>query len=155
MSAPDLLRWSEALSGIEPTPLAFDESGLARLDGWRDEFDHGEPIFDRQTVNGVVVLHIKAQGGRCHASWRTMIYLKPGRYRFEGRVRTEGLTGGAGLRISGDNRNMRISGQNPWRNLQHDFTVLDGSGDVELVCEFDAINGEAWYDLESLRVRKF
>jgi len=149
-----VIRVGDALSGIEPTPLPFDDSGLARLDGWRTEFDHGEPVFDRPSDNSLATLHIKVGGGRCRASWRTMIYLKPGRYRFEGQVRTDGLSGGAGLRISGDTRNMRLSGQNPWRNLRHEFTVEEGSGDVELVCEFDALAGEAWYDLESLRVRK-
>jgi len=147
-------RVGEALSGIEPTPLFFDETGLARLEGWRTEFDHGEPIFDRPIENSLATLHIKASGGRCRASWRTMIYLKAGLYRFEGQVRTDGLSGGAGLRISGDTRNMRLSGQNPWRGLQHDFAMEEAGGDIELVCEFDALAGEAWYDLESLHVRK-
>jgi hypothetical protein len=150
-----VVRVGDALSGIEPTPPPFDAAGLARVTDWRDEFDHGEPVFDRPAENGQSLLHIKAQSGRCRASWRSMIYLKPGRYRFEGRVRTEGVAGGAGLRISGSTRNIRISGQNPWRSLQHDFLVEEGSGDIELVCEFDALNGEAWYDLESLRVRRF
>jgi len=147
-------RVGEALSGIEPSPLPFDASGLARLDGWRTEFDHGEPVFDRPIENGLTLLHIKASGGRCRASWRTMVYLKPGRYRFEGRLRTEGVTGGTGLRISGDTRNMRLSGQNSWRGLQHEFRVEEGAGDVELVCEFDARAGESWFELESLCVRK-
>ena len=112
-------------------------------------------LLDRPLDAGRAVLHIKAAGGRCRASWRNMIYLKPGLYRFEGRVRTEGINGGGtGLRISGDTRNMRLAGQNPWRSLQHDFEVREGAGDVELVCEFDAREGEAWFDLDSLRVRQ-
>jgi len=71
-------------------------------------------------------------------------------------VRTAGITGGgAGLRISSDTRNMRIAGENPWRALQHDFIVEEQEGgDIELVCEFDAMQGDAWYDLGSLRVRR-
>ena len=148
-------RVGEALAGIEPASLKFDESGLARLDGWRDEFDHGEPVFDRPAEDGKALLHIKAVGGRCRASWRLMIYLKPGPYRFEGRARTEGVSGGGtGLRISGATRNMRITGQNSWRELQHEFEVQEGAGDVELVCEFDALNGEVWFEMDSLRLRK-
>ena len=85
-----------------------------------------------------------------------MVYLKAGRYRFEGQVRSAGVAGGgAGLRISGATRNMRIAGENPWRPLQHDFIVdEEEGGDIELVCEFDATQGDAWYDLMSLRVRR-
>ena len=148
-------RVGEALSGIEPVPLKFDEAGLARVEDWREEFDHGEPVLDRVTEAGKTVLHIKAAGGRCRASWRMMIYLKAGHYRFEGLVRTDGIrNGGTGLRISGDTRNMRLAGSNPWRALQHEFEVKDEGGDVELVCEFHALEGETWFDLESLRVRR-
>jgi hypothetical protein len=148
-------RIREELAGIPPTPLAFDASGLARPDGWRDEFDRGEPVLDRVTVEGRTALHIKARGSRSRASWRSMICLKPGRYRFEGLVRTEGITNGyTGLRISGDQRNLRIAGRNPWLGLQHDFVVQEEAGDVDLVCEFYAQDGEVWFDLASLRMRR-
>ena len=100
------------------------------------------------------MLHIQAWGGRCRASWRSLIYLKPGRYRFEGRVRTDGVVGGAGLRISGDPRNIRLAGQNAWQSLQHEFRVDQSGGDVDLVCECDATAGDVWFELDSLRVRK-
>src|SRR5436190_10047200 len=149
-------RVGEQLSGVPPKPLDFDRSGLARIASWREEFDRGEPVLDRASAEGQAALHIKAVGGVCRASWRSMIFLKPGRYRFEGQVRSDGITaGGAGLRISGDTRNMRIAGQNAWQPLQHDFKVEEAEGaDVELVCEFHALSGEAWYALDSLRVRK-
>jgi len=147
-------RVGEQLAGIEPIPLKFEPSGLARPGDWRDEYDHGEPVLDQVTIDGRKALHIQARGGRCRASWRTMIYLKPGQYQFEGRIRTKGITrGGAGLRISGDTRNMRMGGDSSWGDLRHVFEVKEETGDVELVCEFDAPEGEVWYDLDSLRVR--
>jgi len=147
-------RFQDALSGKGPTPLQLDAAGLAALDGWREEFDHGDPILDRPTEAGIVTLHVKAAGGRCRASWRTLICLEGGSYIFEGRVRTENVVGGAGLRISGDPRNIRLSGNNPWRNLQHEFRVEAAIGEVDLVCECDATGGEAWFDLASLHVRR-
>ena len=86
------------------------------------------------------------------------IYLKPGRYRFQGLVRTRGLVdGGAGLRISGDTRNRRIAGDAPWTPLSHDFVVEEGAGDVELVLELRTYQGggEVWFDPESLRMKRF
>ena len=149
-------RVGDQLAGIPLKPLEFDDVGLAHISEWREEFDRGEPVFERVTERGKTLLHIRAQGGRCRASWRSMIYLRPGRYRFEGEVRTTGISGGgAGLRISGDTRNMRLAGQNPWRSMQHEFMVEEQEGgDVELVCEFDAVQGDAWYELNSLRVRR-
>lgn len=153
-----IARVADQLAGIRPTPLHFDATGVARLEGWRDERDRGEPVHDRVEVDGRTALHVKAGGDKCRASWRTMVYLKPGAYRFVGRVRTEGLAttnGYADLRISGETRSLRISGTNPWVGLQHDFVVTEEPGfDVELVCELNAPEGEAWFDLESLRLRQ-
>ena len=150
-----VVRVGQQLAGAEPGPLQFDASGAARPDDWRDDFDHGEPLMDRVLQDSRRTLHILARGARTRASWRTMIYLEPGLYRFEGQMRTANISGGgAGLRISGDTRNRRLGGENPWRSMEHDFAVKDEAGDVELVCEFDAVGGEAWYDLGSLVVRR-
>lgn len=149
-------RVRDQLAGVPLKPLQFDADSLAYISEWREEFDRGEPAFSRSQDGGKTALRIQAQGGRCRSSWRSMIYLKAGRYRFEGQVRTAGISGGgAGLRISGATRNMRIAGENPWRALQHEFIVEEEEGgDIELVCEFDAVSGDAWYDLGSLRVRR-
>jgi hypothetical protein len=153
-----IARVADQLAGIQPTPLRFDEAGVARLEGWRDERDRGEPVHSRVEIDGRAALHIKAGGDKCRASWRTMAYLRPGVYRFEGRLRTAGLgttNGYSALRISGDTRSLRLSGTNPWMGLQHDFVVNEEPGtDVELVCELNAPEGEVWFDLESLRVRR-
>src|SRR5205807_5512386 len=101
-------RVRDQLAGVRLKPLDFDDAGLAFINGWREEFDRGEPVFSRLQETGKTALHIKAQGGRCRASWRSMLYLRAGRYRFEGQVRTAGVAGGgAGLRLSGATGNVR------------------------------------------------
>jgi len=151
-----IARVGEQLSGIPPQPLKFDATGIAKIQEWRDESDRGQPLFDRPTENGRTSLQIQARGGRSRASWRSMIFLPHGQYQFEGLVRSKRINGGgAGLRISGALRSTRISGNNEWLPMQHTFMVEEKEGgDVELVCEFDALEGEVWYDLSSLQVRK-
>jgi spore coat protein H len=147
-------RVADELAGRPPVPLKFDATGVARAGDWRDEYDRGAPTLSRVTREGRNTLAINANGLRCRASWRTMVYLEPGLYRFEGMVRTEGITNGyADLRISGDTRSLRVTGQTPWTTLQHDFLLEEG-GDVELVCELTAFGGEVWFDANSLRLLK-
>jgi hypothetical protein len=150
-------RVGEQMAGIEPTALAFDAAGLARLDGWREEPDIGAPHFDQVKLDGKTVLHIDGNGVECRASWRLGTYLKPGQYQFEGLVRTAKIqSGGAGLRISGATRNQRIGGDTTWRPLRHAFIVKEGEGDVEFVCELRTYQGggEVWFDAGSLQLRR-
>ncbi len=148
-------RVAEQLAGKEPPQTKFDLDGSARLTGWRDENDRGEPQMDQPEFDGRRTLHIRAAGGRSRGSWRTQVYLTRGRYRFEGRVRSEGMTGGsAGLHISGGQRNTGISGTSPWRVLSHEFEVTDAGVDVEFVCDFYGMAGEVWFDSDSFRVKR-
>lgn len=148
-------RVAEQLAGKEPPQTMFDADGSARLDGWRDESDRGEPSMDQPAFEGRKTLHIRAAGGRSRGSWRTQVYLTRGRYRFDGMARLEGITSGSiRLRISGAQQSSGIGGTSPWRMLSHEFEVTDDGVDVEFVCEFNAMSGEAWFDRESLRVRK-
>jgi len=150
-------RVGEQMAGIEPTSLAFDASGLAHLNGWREEPDIGTPKIDRVSLDGKTILHIDAKGTECRSSWRVGAYLKPGQYQFEGLVRTAGIqSGGAGLRISGAMRNQRISGDSAWQPLRHVFIVQEGEGDVEFVCELRTFQGggEAWFDAGALQLRR-
>ena len=151
-------RVAEQLAGVEVAALKFNDSGVAQASGWRDEPDIGQALFDEVNTDTKRALHIKSPGGNFRASWRTWIYLNPGRYRFEGLVRTVGIpsgSGGAGLRISGDQRNVRVD-DSTWRALHHDFVVTPETQDVELVCELRTYNGEAevWFDSGTLCVRK-
>ena len=148
-------RVTEQLGGIEPTPLKFGPAGLARLSGWRDESDRGEPLMDQIDYDGRPTLHIQAAGGRSRASWRTQIYLARARYQVEGMVSAKGVTGGsAGLRISGGQRQTGISGTTTWRGLSNEFEILDAGMDVEVVCDFYGTAGDVWFDKNSLVVRQ-
>jgi hypothetical protein len=150
-------RVAEQLTGLNPRGLQFDANGMARLTGWREEPDVGTPRFDRPLLDDKNTLHIDGNGAECRASWRLWAYLQPGRYVFEGIVRTAGLqNGGAGLRISGDTRNRRIAGDAPWQPLQHPFSIEEGEGDVEFVCELRTYQGggQAWFDAESLTLKR-
>jgi hypothetical protein len=147
------------LAGIPPVPLKFDASGVATLNTtnhWRDEPDRGEPLIDLIKLDGKDTLHIQARNERTRASWRAQVYLTRGWYRFEGMARTALLaSGSARLRISGDTRSVGISGSSTaWRPLAHVFEVEDAGMDVEFVCELTALQGEAWFDVSSLRLRK-
>ena len=148
-------RVGEQLAGIPPAPLRLGTDGTAQPEGWREEFDRGEPVMDRPEADGKATLHVQARGGRSRASWRAQVCLAQGRYRFEGLLRTEGVTGGSvGLRISGDTTNRRINGTTAWRAMAHEFEVKDPIADVEVVCEFHALQGEVWFDLNSLKLRR-
>jgi len=96
--------------------------------------------------------------GIATGSWRTFVSLSPGTYRFLGRVRVSGVTEtaapasiGAALRISGNSAAARFAGNDAWQLLEHRFTVRE-PGDVQLVCELRAAQGQAWFDLSSLQL---
>jgi hypothetical protein len=151
------------LSVPEAKPLKFDSSGIAALTLWRQQDRTGNAALDKPSVPGKPrTLHIVAGADkRCTASWRTTALLEPGHYEFEGQVRTAGVVPltdqkgeGAGLRISGSQtpRPNKLVGDSPWQKLEYDFTVPAEAREIELLCELRAVQGEAWFDLESLRV---
>jgi hypothetical protein len=145
----------EQLRGIEPSSPRFDADGTTPLTQWRDEPDRGEPVMDRPKVDGRETLHIGARNERTRASWRAQIYLKEGRYRFEGLARTALTSGSVRLRISGDTRSVGAGGNSEtWRPLQHEFTVEAPGMDVEFVCEINAMGGDVWFATDSLRMRQ-
>jgi hypothetical protein len=147
---------SNQLRGIELEPMKFDAKGFAYPKPWRDEPDRGEPLMDGVKLDGRNTLHIQPRNERTRASWRSQVYLKRGWYRFEGMARTDlPSSGSARLRISGDTRSVGISGSGTaWRPLTHAFEVQDAGMDVEFVCELNATQGEVWFDVDSLRVRR-
>ena len=56
------------------------------------------------------------------------------------------------LRVSGDKRTQQIVGDAAWTLLEHEFEVMQGGEDKELVCELRARQGEVWFDAASLRL---
>jgi len=152
---------AEQLGKPQPQPMKFDASGVAPLTGWRPKKDKGEPVLDEPKSEEKSTLHIRAEKGDVVASWRTSVLLEEGKYRLQGLARTAqviALTNvvergnGAGLRVSGDKRSQQLIGDAPWTGLDHEFEVMSGGEDKELVCELRARQGEVWFDAASLRL---
>jgi hypothetical protein len=47
-----------------------------------------------------------------------------------------------------------VIGDSDWRTIDYVFQAHEPSNEVELVCELRATQGEAWFDLGSLRLKK-
>jgi hypothetical protein len=128
------------------------------LTGWTMRVQEGKPELDEGAAGSRNnVLHICAPNGKATGSWRTRSTLGPGRYRFVGDIRVRGVnsdddgTVGARLRISGVRPVRLLSGNTDWHQFAFEFQV-DGHHQVEFVCELRAIEGDAWFDAESLQV---
>lgn len=139
------------------TPLKFDAAGVARLSRWRTSRENGNPSFSR-TDGGQATLQISASGNMDLGSWRTEAFLEEGEYQFVGKIRTQDLQfnrnitrGGVTLRTSGDRNPRMLTNAVQWTTFTYDLTV-SGLADVELVCEFRASAGRAWFDTDSLRL---
>lgn len=150
---------AQQLSGGPPEPLAVDGERSARLTGWQSHQEWGELRMEQRQADGKATLHLDANYGSGIASWRTRVLLETGRYRFEGQIKTQRVlpfqdkaASGAALRVSGGQPARHLLGDKPWQILGHDFALLDGPAEVELVCELRAGRGEAWFVLDSLRI---
>ena len=132
--------------GEMPEPLRFDK-GIARLaKGWTTK-QEGDAKLERVEEKGLRVV----ADGECQASWRCAVELAAGRYRFEGAVKTKGVTGaGAGLRISGKDPAGEWLTGTASKAVSYEFDAE--GGEVVLVAELRATKGEAVFALESLRL---
>jgi len=142
------------------TPLEFTADG-ARPQGWEVAERPAQGTIDRVECDGRAALHIAAQGDTL-ASWRAVVLLEPGHYRFTDRIRlagvqplSSGARSGARLRVGrGPWETQPITGDLPWRELATDFQVGPVLAPVELICELRARAGEVWYDLPAMRVSR-
>jgi hypothetical protein len=144
-----------------PPPAALAAAGEAiRPADWREQQEGDARLDGSAQSDGKRVLTISTRNPST-ASWRSDIKLNAGRYRFEGRVRTLGVLAlrdekgvGAGLRISGGSRTPanKLEGDTNWTGLSQEFEVPSNGSTVTLVCELRAQQGQALFDLESLRV---
>jgi len=150
---------SRELASLTPR-LNFGAAGLVKLAGWQIAIEAGEPQMDRSQDGSKTTLHINAsKGGK--AAWLTRVDLEAGKYVFLGQARSlrvvpESATGGgAGLRRAGDKpAETPLLGDSSWRPLTYEFEVAGNGGITELRCELDCKQGEAWFDTDSLRLRK-
>jgi hypothetical protein len=153
--------------------LKFNSAGIALLSGWKSRADSGKPILDETSdASGKRLLHISADNGSCVGTWFTKARLDPGRYRFRGRTKCQGVTpdpgdtkAGAGLRDSNHRFVQKLTGDSDWTDVSFDVDlkqvqsqfgfmapVESGIPEVELICQLRAAHGEAWFDLESLHL---
>jgi len=148
-------------------PLQFP-SGVARLTEWdlpsevQALEEKGECVRRKVTMDGKPTLYIQTSELSA-GSWRARVMLEPGVYRFEARVKTDSVVGvenprkgeGAGIRDSGAQfaRENELVGTSDWQLLTHTFRV-NGVEQKFLLCELRAAAGEAWFDLESMRLVK-
>ncbi|MEY2408389.1 MAG: spore coat protein [Verrucomicrobiota bacterium] len=161
-----------------PPPLHFDADGIAAVTKWEipEAFNPALTAAEKVVATldistdpeGHKSLHITAlPGRRSVGSWRARVMLDAGNYILEGRVRTAGVTTltndvkppkgiGAGLRLSRatEPRENQLLGDQPWQKLAYEFPVTAGPDEVVVICELRAGAGEAWFDLQSLRLRK-
>ena len=110
-------------------------------------------------------LHARLSGDAA-VVWRTSMSLGPGTYRVEGRVRTRALLPmsygerhGATLRVAGGEGSLSPAlGTQPWRSQSAEFELPVAVGNpavpVQILCEVRGRAGEAWFDLESLKIRR-
>jgi hypothetical protein len=140
-----------------PVPIAFDPRGNAPLPEWKPVIHIGSPQLQKNQGDHLLCMVVEANSV---GSWRTQILLKPGRYRFSGRVKASNLDlptddpkAGISLRISRQNPERRIKTGTDWTNLTCDFEVQDNSS-VELICEFRGLKGDICFDQESLQVTR-
>ena len=144
----------------EPVPALLPFSnGVAQVTGWRRvDVPAGGKLAQENSPDGRAALSIRA-GPVTSASWRANVLLAPGRYRFEGQAITAGVlplkfgkTSGVALRVAGTAtaRPQNLVGDTSWTKLAVEFDVTtDGA---ELICELRAAGGEAWFEVESLRL---
>jgi hypothetical protein len=148
-----------ALAQPERMPLRF-EQGSSKLGGWEPRDSPAGGRMERVPIDGRNTLSIVA-GPRTSASWRTSGLLEAGRYRFEGEVRTRGVVAladgrfhGARLMINGPNAApaRSITGDNEWTLLQVEVEIGEGPSQLEFMCSLRAAAGQAWFDVDSLRI---
>jgi hypothetical protein len=148
-----------ALRQPEPAPIELP-AGVTRLGTWfKVDAPPGGGMELVRDALGRPSLHIRA-GPATAASWRAVVLLTQGRYRFEGRARVAavqplpyGRHQGAALRVSGQTRASNgLVGDSTWQPLTAEFEVGAGTTKTELICELRASGGEAWFDFDSLRL---
>jgi len=162
------VNFERRLTEPEPEPLKFS-SGIASITNWVIPLTPKDPanaIRDRVNIDGRLSLHILTTNKTTNtsASWRATVYLAPGNYRFETMAKCAGVVpavnlkkgAGAGIRHSGTvtNRLNMLEGDAPWQKLEYDLPTVRFEQELILICELRADDGEAWFDLNSMRLVK-
>lgn len=146
--------------GTPLKPIQFGSDGVLRLTGWKaSTVRAGEPNLEQsKDARGKTVLGVTAAPPLSTGSWRTRLIIPEGQYRLEGLMRVQGVVidendtrAGAGIRISKGEMPKKLIGTSDWQKFTYEFQEPEAT-DVEFICELKAQQGEAWFDLESLRL---
>lgn len=142
-----------------PKPIQFNADGATVVAHWQPRYQRGQARIETVKLDGVETLHLAAIARDTVSSFRATVRLPIGRYALTGRLRTraveaakdERYQGGAAVRISGGDHQVRYSGDHPWTDFTYEFQVHDPR-DVELVAELRANSGDVWFDTASMRL---
>jgi hypothetical protein len=141
-------------------PVKFDASGAAAVVSWAPATNFGRPTFSQPAAECPKgALAIAAKAGSSIGSWGASVWLERGRYRLEGKVKTQGLAsdpgdtrGGAGFRAGNSRQDKYILGDSDWKTIGMEVRVGEPLVETRLACEFRGIDGEALFDLGSIRL---
>ena len=145
-----------------PEPVVLAKGQAQKLRSWRPLAGAG-PMKLSQVIFGAerVLRWESAPNVESLGSWRTTVFLAPGRYRFEAKAQTEDVvpagppgTGGLGIRVEGGDEGERLSGKGAWRPLSVEFEVVAAPKRVELVLEMRSSKGRGYAKLGSLRLER-
>ena len=152
---------AEQLAGAEAQPLALAPGATFKLTNWISEVNRGAAALAQVEMEGRHALAVTTAAGDNLGSWRKWMLLAPGSYRFQANVRVKksddasvNTVTGAAIRISGHPVAPRLPAGQDWAAYEFVFAVRAGEEDVQLVCECRGSNVQAWFDLDSLALRK-
>jgi hypothetical protein len=143
-------------------PLEFDGSGIAHLSGWEAKPVFGHPLLAKSPAGQAPSsLVAGAEKGSSIAMWRTQVWLEKGRYRLQGKIKTDGIVpdpgdprGGAGFRLDRTRAQEYLLGNSGWKEMSHEFAVKDSLSQMQITCEFRGVEGKALFDVDSLALQR-
>jgi hypothetical protein len=109
---------------------------------------------DGDDQGGIKLSIISPRGGPVGINWQGMDSLRRSpRLKIQGIVlASDDPRAGVGLRVSRRKFAKKLSGNADWSGAEFDFEIQQDESDVELVCELRAEQGDAWFDLKTLKV---
>lgn len=145
---------------MEPEPkwFALEIGETVALADWEPKqetessvLDQTEPAEGADEPSGSTAEYSISVGDSddCVASWRTWVQLPEGHYLLIAQLRVNEVVPrenddrgiGAGLRISGTNRDNSLVSTSDWQEVSYDFHLLEEKQSVQLVAELRATKG--------------
>ena len=159
--AASLLDQMEQPDPEPPGPLQFYDGEGIDLPDWFPAMESDDALVEVVPLEeDRAAYSIRCgESGHCIASWRRSVLLPPGEYRLTMRARAADVSSlsddkgkGAGLRISGANRETTLEGTTDWQPLEFRFVVEEGPQEVVLVAELRATAGKVEFDTGSAKI---